>query len=70
MLELLRELASSEGLSIETRVMDGHALELCDDSFGMVGWQFGAMLFADMPRGVSEMVRVVKPGACSDERVR
>ena len=53
---------SSEGLNIETRVMDGHALELDDDSFDMAGSQFGVMLFPDMPKGISEMARVVKPG--------
>jgi SAM-dependent methyltransferase len=42
--------------------MDGHALQLDDDSFDLVGSQFGVMLFPDMPRGISEMVRVVKPG--------
>jgi ubiquinone/menaquinone biosynthesis C-methylase UbiE len=62
MLELLRARAHQEGLAIETRVMDGHALELDDNSFDMVGSQFGVMLFPDMPRGISEMARVVKPG--------
>jgi ubiquinone/menaquinone biosynthesis C-methylase UbiE len=62
MLELLRARARQEGLNIETRVMDGHALELDDGSFDMAGSQFGVMLFPDMPKGVSEMVRVVKPG--------
>ncbi len=62
MLELLEVRARQEGLNIETRVMDGHALELDDDSFDIAGSQFGVMLFPDMPRGISEMVRVVKPG--------
>lgn len=62
MLELLKVRAQQEGLTIETRVMDGHALELDDNSFDMVGSQFGVMLFPDMPLGISEMVRVVKPG--------
>jgi ubiquinone/menaquinone biosynthesis C-methylase UbiE len=62
MLELLEKRARKEGLSVETRVMDGHALELDDDSFEMAGSQFGVMLFPDMPRGIREMVRVVKPG--------
>jgi pimeloyl-ACP methyl ester carboxylesterase/ubiquinone/menaquinone biosynthesis C-methylase UbiE len=62
MLEFLRTRAREERLNIETRVMDGHALELDDNSFDMVGSQFGVMLFPDMPKGVSEMVRVVKPG--------
>ena len=42
--------------------MDGHALELDDNSFDMAGSQFGVMLFPDMPKGIREMVRVVKPG--------
>ena len=62
MLELLKARARKEGLDIETRVMDGHALELDDNSFDMAGSQFGVMLFPDMPKGISEMVRVVKPG--------
>ncbi len=62
MLDLLDQRARNEGLSIETRVMDGHALEAEDDSFDMAGSQFGVMLFPDMPKGISEMARVVKPG--------
>jgi ubiquinone/menaquinone biosynthesis C-methylase UbiE len=62
MLELLRGRARNEKLAIETRVMDGHALALDDNSFDMVGSQFGVMLFPDMPKGIREMVRVVKPG--------
>ncbi len=62
MLELLKERANQDGLNIETRVMDGHELELDDNSFDMAGSQFGVMLFPDMPKGISEMVRVVKPG--------
>ena len=62
MLELLASRAAEEGLSIETRVMDGHALQLEDDSFDIAGSQFGVMLFPDMPKGIREMTRVVKPG--------
>jgi ubiquinone/menaquinone biosynthesis C-methylase UbiE len=62
MLELLAARARQEGLIIETRVMDGHALELPDDSFDVVGSQFGVMLFPDMPKGIREMVRVAGPG--------
>ena len=42
--------------------MDGHALELEDGTFDMAGSQFGVMLFPDMPRGISELARVIKPG--------
>jgi ubiquinone/menaquinone biosynthesis C-methylase UbiE len=62
MLKLLTARARQEGLNIETRVMDGHALELDDNNFDMAGSQFGVMLFPDMPKGIREMVRVVKPG--------
>lgn len=62
MLNLLDQRARKEGLGIEMRVMDGHALEFDDGSFDMAGSQFGVMLFPDMPKGIREMVRVVKPG--------
>ena len=62
MLELLTARARREGLEIRTRVMDGHALELDDDSFDVAGSQFGVMLFPDMPKGIREMTRVVTPG--------
>jgi ubiquinone/menaquinone biosynthesis C-methylase UbiE len=42
--------------------MDGHELEPNDTSFDIAGSQFGAMLFPDMPKGISELARVVKPG--------
>ncbi len=61
MLDLLGQRAEAEGLDIETRIMDGHALELDDDSFDIAGSQFGVMLLPDMPRGIREMARVVKP---------
>jgi SAM-dependent methyltransferase len=43
-------------------VMDGHALEFEDNTFDVAGSQFGVMLFPDMPRGISELARVIKPG--------
>jgi len=62
MLDLLRARARQEGLDIETRVMDGHALQLADNTFDVAGSQFGVMLFPDMSKGIREMARVVKPG--------
>jgi ubiquinone/menaquinone biosynthesis C-methylase UbiE len=62
MLEHLDARARKERLAIETRVMDGHVLELVDNGFDVAGSQFGVMLFPDMPRAIREMVRVVKPG--------
>jgi ubiquinone/menaquinone biosynthesis C-methylase UbiE len=62
MLDRLGRRADKEGLAVETRVMDGHALDLNDDSFDVAGSQFGVMLFPDAPKGIREMARVVKPG--------
>lgn len=62
MLERLEARARSEGLAIETRVMDGHSLDLPDEAFDVCGSQFGVMLFPDLPRGVREMARVTKKG--------
>ena len=62
MLERLEARARAEGLDLRARVMDGHALELDDDSFDVAGSQFGVMLFPDMPRGIRELARVTRPG--------
>ncbi len=62
MIEQLKARAGKEGLALEGRVMDGHALDLDDDTFDISGSQYGVMLFPDLPRGLREMVRVTKPG--------
>jgi ubiquinone/menaquinone biosynthesis C-methylase UbiE len=63
MIERLTARALAEGLpNLEGRVMDGHALELEDDSFDASGSQFGVMLFPDLPRGLSELARVTRWG--------
>lgn len=62
MLELLEKRARSEDLDVETRVMDGQALDLADGGFDVAGSQFGVMLFPGMPKGIREMARVVAPG--------
>ena len=63
MIERLEARARQEGLSnLEARVMDGQALELEDERFDISASQFGVMLFPDLPRGLSEMVRVTRPG--------
>jgi ubiquinone/menaquinone biosynthesis C-methylase UbiE len=61
MLERLGARAREAGLDIETRVMDGHALDLENDTFDISGSQFGVMLFPNMPLGIREMARVTKP---------
>jgi ubiquinone/menaquinone biosynthesis C-methylase UbiE len=62
MLELLTARAHRERLEIQTHVMDGQALTLHDASVDMAGSQFGVMLFPDLPKGLREMARVVRPG--------
>lgn len=63
MIERLRARALSEGLStIDGRVMNGEALELPDDTFDVSASQDGVSLFPNLARGLSEIVRVTKPG--------
>lgn len=63
MLERLVARARAEALDdVEARVMDGHDLELDDDTFDISGSQFGVMLFPDLPRALNGMARVTKPG--------
>jgi ubiquinone/menaquinone biosynthesis C-methylase UbiE len=63
MVERLGARVRAEGLrDVETRVMDGHALEFEDDAFDIAGSQYGVMLFPDLPRALEEMARVTKPG--------
>jgi SAM-dependent methyltransferase len=62
MLERLEARAREEGLTVETRVLDAHALALDDETFDAAGSQFGVMLLPDMPRGLSELARVTRSG--------
>lgn len=63
LIERLDARAREEGLSnLESRVMDGQALELEDDTFEISGSQNGVSLFPDLKRGLRELVRVTKPG--------
>jgi ubiquinone/menaquinone biosynthesis C-methylase UbiE len=63
MVNLLKARAQHEGLDrLDARVMDGHALDLPDDTFDVSASQFGVMLFPDLPRAVREMARVTRPG--------
>jgi ubiquinone/menaquinone biosynthesis C-methylase UbiE len=62
MVERLGARARREGLDLDARVMDGHALELADGTFDMVASEFGVMLFPDLPQGLREMARVTRRG--------
>lgn len=63
MVEHLLTRARGEGLlNLEARVMDGHALNLPDDEFDLTASQNGVSVFPDFARGLTEMVRVTRPG--------
>ena len=63
MIARLEARARSERLAdLEARVMDGHTLDLEDDTFDVVASQFGVMLFPDQSRALREMRRVARPG--------
>ncbi len=63
MMAYLAERATREGLAnLDTRVMDGQALDLPEASFDLVCSVFGVMLFPDHRAGLAEMRRVLAPG--------
>src|SRR3546814_411330 len=63
MIERLNARAEEEGLSnLKGQVMDGHQLDLDDNTFDIAGSQFGVMLFPDFRQGLSELLRVTRPG--------
>jgi SAM-dependent methyltransferase len=64
LLEFAAEAARQVGLeNIETRVMDGENLTLEADSFDAVISRVGLIYFPDQHKALSEMRRVLKPGA-------
>jgi SAM-dependent methyltransferase len=63
MVKRLRERVAEAGLTnVEAHVMDGHALELPDETFHVAVSMFGWFLFSDRARGLTEMRRVLVPG--------
>lgn len=63
MVERLRARVAADRLTnVEARVMDGCTLDLPDSGFDMVASLNGVSLFPDLGRGLSEMVRVTRPG--------
>ncbi len=62
-LELAAAEAARAGLGqVETRVMDGEALELPDDTFDAVVSRVGLIYFPDRARALAGMRRVLVPG--------
>lgn len=63
MIERLRARARAEDLSnLDGRVMDGHALDLPDETFDVAVSLHGVALFPDVDRGLAELARVTRPG--------
>ncbi len=62
-LEIGRQRARERGLhNIEFAVADAHQLPFSDAEFDRVTSRLGIMFFADLPRALAEMRRVLKPG--------
>jgi len=62
MLELARRKSGEEGLPVEFGWADALDLPYGDASFDAVTIGFGARNLADLPEGLSEMARVLRPG--------
>ncbi|HSI90351.1 MAG TPA: bifunctional demethylmenaquinone methyltransferase/2-methoxy-6-polyprenyl-1,4-benzoquinol methylase UbiE [Adhaeribacter sp.] len=64
MLEVGRQKISKKGLTdkIELKTGDSENLEFADNSFDAVMAAFGVRNFGNLPKGLSEMYRVLKPG--------
>ncbi|MDP9001948.1 MAG: methyltransferase domain-containing protein [Myxococcota bacterium] len=64
MLEELHKRAAAAGIAnVATQLGDGQALPWPDGSFDAAYSMFGLMFFPDRPRGLRELVRVLRPGS-------
>lgn len=65
MLEIGREKVQKEGLSstIELHSGDGETIQFADNTFDAVMVAFGIRNFQNLEKGLSEILRVMKPGA-------
>ena len=64
MLEVGRQKIAKRGLTqkIELKLGDSESLEFADNSFDAVMAAFGVRNFENLPKGLAEMYRVLKPG--------
>lgn len=62
MIDLLADRARSEGVTVEGRVMDAHALDLPDDAYDVAVSLNGVTMSPQVARPLAEMVRVTRPG--------
>ena len=64
LLEIAAERARQRRLAnFTTRQADAHALPFADGSFDLAACRFGVMFFADPARALTELHRVLRPGA-------
>jgi SAM-dependent methyltransferase len=59
---MVARIAAADMPNVETRVMNGHALQFDDGSFDAVFLLFGVIIFPDWRRGVAEIARVTRIG--------
>ena len=62
LVEAGRRLAQDRGVELTWEVADAEALPYDDGSFDAATVGFGARNFSDLPQGLREMTRVVRPG--------
>lgn len=64
MLAVAEGIAREHGLTnVRTQAADAHDLGLADESFDAAVCRLGLHFFSDLPRGLSEIRRVLKPGS-------
>lgn len=62
MLAECRRLAADRGVALETLEAYAEAIPLLSESFDLVTCRLAAHHFADLPKAISEMTRLAKPG--------
>ena len=62
MLQIGREKCRKEGITAELQTGDCEAMPYDEGTFDRIGVAFGARNFENLPKGLTEMLRVLKPG--------
>ena len=65
MLDLARSKSAAEGLPVEYRAANALALPFADGEFDAATVGFGVRNVVDLPRALTELRRVVRPGGRS-----
>jgi SAM-dependent methyltransferase len=64
LLDIAADRATHRGLTnFSTKKADAHALPFPENTFDLAACRFGVMFFADAPKALRELNRVLKPGA-------